>query len=188
MALSPVALILQQDVQFFMYVYFYSIHVSDSHVTIITSWAHGGLKHVENRNIHTWKILHQVCYLQGSYQDARSTKHKILQQLWHISRWLLVSYMSVGMQQSKRNEPHLTHINTKHDKRRRFSTVFRSWLTIVSILPTVPVSVEQNSCNEQLTNTVQALKTCFITHQWILIQRNLSVISKQSNTTIYLIY
>jgi len=53
MALSPVALILQQDVQFFMYVYFYSIHVSDSHVTIITSWAHGGLKHVENRNIHT---------------------------------------------------------------------------------------------------------------------------------------
>ena len=38
----------------------------------------------------------------------------------------LVSNMSVGMQQSKRTESHLTHINTKHDKRRRFSSVLRS--------------------------------------------------------------
>jgi len=40
----------------------------------------------------------------------------------------------------------------------------------VSILPTASVSVEQISSNEQMIKTVQALKTCFITHQWILIR------------------
>jgi len=38
--------------------------------------AHGSIKHVENRNKHTWKIVRLVSSLQGSYQNARSTKHK----------------------------------------------------------------------------------------------------------------
>jgi len=59
---------------YFMYVYFYSLHISGSHVPIIRRinciniyqlWAHGCPKHVENRNNHTWKrIVHQVGYLQ----------------------------------------------------------------------------------------------------------------------------
>ena len=87
----------QLDAQFFMYIYFYSLRVSASHVPIIRRiivswwWAHCCLKHVENRNKHTWKIVHQVGYLQGSYQDARSTKHKILVSLSNIpqskKRW-----------------------------------------------------------------------------------------------------
>jgi len=34
-------------------------------------------KYVENWNKHTWKIVSQVGYFGGSYQDARSTKHNI---------------------------------------------------------------------------------------------------------------
>jgi len=41
-------------------------------------WAHDWPKHVENRNKHTWKIVRQGGYLQGTYQDAQSTKYKIL--------------------------------------------------------------------------------------------------------------
>jgi len=33
-------------------------------------------KHVQNRNKYTRNIVRQVGHLQGSYQDARSTKHK----------------------------------------------------------------------------------------------------------------
>ena len=40
-------------------------------------WAHGCPKHVQKRNKHTRKHVRQFVYLQGSYQDARSTKHKI---------------------------------------------------------------------------------------------------------------
>ena len=40
-------------------------------------WAHGCPKHVENKNKHIWKrIVRQVGYLEGLYQDARSTEHK----------------------------------------------------------------------------------------------------------------
>ena len=39
-------------------------------------WAHGCRKHIENRNKHILKIMYQVGYLQGTYLDARSTKHK----------------------------------------------------------------------------------------------------------------
>ena len=88
----------QLDAQFFVYVYFYSLHVSDSHVPIIrifsVSLRHlvyvtlcrrlSGMQehmllhtiHVENRNKHTWKLVRRIGYLQGSYQDARSRKHK----------------------------------------------------------------------------------------------------------------
>jgi len=34
-------------------------------------------KHVEYRNKHTQKIVRRFGYLQGSYQDARSTKHNV---------------------------------------------------------------------------------------------------------------
>ena len=88
----------QLDAQFFMYVYFYSLHVSGSHVPIIrriiVSMRHlvyvtlcrlpSGMqvnlltgRSSTDINIHE-KIVRQVGYLQGSYQDARSTKHKIL--------------------------------------------------------------------------------------------------------------
>jgi hypothetical protein len=105
--LSRIVVNNQHDAQFFsMYVYFYSLHVSGSHVPIIRrinyinttsgichdiyqmlhwynwfSWwlAHVCPKHVENRNKHTWKrIVRQVGYLQGLYRDAaRSAEHKI---------------------------------------------------------------------------------------------------------------
>ena len=82
------------EAQFFMYVYFYSLHGSGSHVPIIRRiivsmlhlvyvtlcrWPSGMQEHMHmNRNKHTWKIVSHVGYLQGSYQDARLIKHKKL--------------------------------------------------------------------------------------------------------------
>jgi len=50
----------------------------------IATWSFDGLRfnmilinnQLENRNKHTWKIVRQVGYLQGSYHAARSTKLK----------------------------------------------------------------------------------------------------------------
>ena len=86
----------QIDPQFFMYVYFYSLCVSGSHVPIIRRiivsmrhlvyvtmcrWPSGMqehmLLHTRRSSKYTWNILRQVGYLQGSYQDGRSTKNKI---------------------------------------------------------------------------------------------------------------
>ena len=102
LTVQPVMILVnnQLDAQFFMYVYFYSLHVSGSHVPIIRRiivsmrhrvyvtlcrwptgmqgmqvnlntciswwWAYGCPKHVENRNKHTWEIVRQFGYLQGS--------------------------------------------------------------------------------------------------------------------------
>jgi len=60
----------QFDTQFFMYVYFYALHLSGSHVPII------------RRIIVSMRHLVYVDYLQGSYQDARSTEHTLLEQLY----------------------------------------------------------------------------------------------------------
>jgi hypothetical protein len=109
----------QLDAQFFfMYVYFYSLHVSGSHVPIIrrticinttsvichsvqmtvwcagldeTLWwlAHDCPKNVENRNKRTWKrIVRQVGYLQRLYRNAWSTEHKILKSIFWFKKIL----------------------------------------------------------------------------------------------------
>jgi len=105
----------QLNAQFFMYVYFYSLHVSGSHVSTVTLcrwpsgiyqtviytewnrpgvasiqkfswwWTHCCPKHVQNRNKHTWIIVRQVGYLQESYHDARLTQHKTRQPVITIS-------------------------------------------------------------------------------------------------------
>ena len=45
-------------------------------MTVWCAGAYAPAKHVENRNKHTQKNVRQVCYVQGSCQNARSTKHK----------------------------------------------------------------------------------------------------------------
>ena len=63
-------------------------------------------KHVENRNKHTWKTVRQAGYLQGSYQDARSTNQKFIKlfffsyqniidpvtSIWHVKLQIKSSY------------------------------------------------------------------------------------------------
>ena len=41
-------------------------------------WAHSRPKHVEKRNKHTKKNVHQVGFIYRLYRNARSTKHEIL--------------------------------------------------------------------------------------------------------------
>jgi len=85
----------QLDAQcFFMYVYFYSLHVSGSHVPIIRRinciwWAHFCPKHVEIRNKITLKGTEgQFGYLQILYQDVRSREHKkeIIHFVYYLTR------------------------------------------------------------------------------------------------------
>jgi len=99
-----------------------------NHVATLASDMHFGLADIQQETRESYTVgKNELSHaLSTPSSMALPSVVLILQQLWHTSRWLLVSIMSVGMQQYTRTEPHLTHINTKHDKRRRYITVFRS--------------------------------------------------------------
>jgi len=63
----------------------------------MTVWYAGAyaLKHVENGNKHTWTTVRQVGYLQGSYQDSRSTKRKILYVVILHRSWIVNIYYKI---------------------------------------------------------------------------------------------
>jgi len=69
----------QLGAQFYMYVYFYSLHVSGSHVPIIRRII-VLMRHLVYVTLCRWPSgmqQHMLGCLQGSYKDARSTKYKI---------------------------------------------------------------------------------------------------------------